>query len=291
LIIEHVSGMHYGDYMRTHVFAPLHMTHTFVGGYAPGGAVLAQGCKPGETASAARIPVRPIMEASTYGAGGISTTAQDWAHWYDALNRGRLLSPRSMQAMFTAVTLPDGTNTGYGMGMEVDDFRGEPRRGHNGQTQGFVADYASFPNRRLGFLILADAYGAETSVLMRALQVRAMPDLSYDRLPAATDPDPARGALIRRAIRQMILAEEPPFALLSERLRSFPTDPQGADQRARLHDVAADMARFEYLRSEPPPNGGFERYLYRVTRANGDTSYFTVSWSNGQLVGLRWYDE
>lgn len=289
LIIERVTGRHFGDYMRDTVFAPLHMDHTFVSGYAPAGAVIAQGCKPGDGPGAARISVRPISEASTFGAGGILSTVEDWGKWYDALNSGRLLSPRAMQAMFTATILPDGTNTGYGMAMEIDDFRGEPRRGHTGQTQGFVADYESFQNRHVAILILTNQYEANPFPLAQALLLRVMPDLSYDRLQAAPDPDVARTALVRRAIRQMILAEEPPFDLLGARLKTFPTDPQYAPQRARLHDVVAGATALEFVRNEPLANPGPERLLYRATAANGDRSYFMVSWANGQLVGLRWF--
>src|SRR5262245_8767248 len=88
-VVQRVSGERFGDYLRNHLFAPLGMEHTFMGGYAPAGVTLAQGCQPGEGEGAARLTVRPIHEASTFGAGGISSTLPDWAKWDQALNSGR----------------------------------------------------------------------------------------------------------------------------------------------------------------------------------------------------------
>ncbi len=286
LVIERVSGMHFGEYMQANVFAPLRMMGTFESGYGPADAVLAQGCRPGEGEAAARIPVRPISEASTYGAGGIYSTVADWARWYDALNTGALLSPAAMREMFTPVTLPDGSVTGYGFGMEVQDFRGEPRRGHSGQTQGFVADYASFPNRRLAILVLANTYGADTSPLMQALQLREMPDLRYERLVVPLDPDPPRSALIRRALEQAVL-NRGGTDLLSDHMRAFATSADAAPLRAQLQDVLVDMARFEFLRASAPANGNYMRYLYRATGSRGASQYITVAWLDGKLLRLR----
>ncbi len=287
LVVQRVSGEPFGEHMRRDLFAPLHLDHTFVGGYAPANAVLAQGCKPGEGDGAARIAVRPITEASTFGAGGISSTLQDWAAWDDAFQNGRLLSASSMQQMFTPTILPDGTNTGYGMAMEVDDFRGEPRRGHTGQTQGFVGLYSHFPNRHLSILILTNQYGAFPESLARALQIQEMPDLAYDRLPVVADPNPGQTNNVRRAIRQLILVEEP-LDLLGDDMRGFATGAQYADQRADLHDLVATMSRFEYLRDDPPPNGGYQRAIYRATDGAGVTSYFIASWRDGRLYRVRW---
>lgn len=289
-VVQRVSGERFGDYLRRHVFDANHMSHTFMGGYTPPEAApLAQGCRPGEGEGAARIPVRPITEESTFGAGGIRSTLQDWAHWDDALADERLLSPRAMHEMLTPVTLPDGTETGYGFGVEVSPFRGERTFGHSGQTQGFIALYSTFPDRDTGVMLFTNQYNGNPSALMNGLMLRAVPELSYDRIAAPADPDPARTEAVRRALRQLIL-DERPYDLLHDDIRSFAESAEAAPQRARLHDIVANAERVEYLRSEEPPGGGYMRHLYRYT--TGDvTSYFTVGWRDGKLYRLRYEEQ
>ena len=48
LVIERISGMAFGNYMRERVFEPLQLENTFVAGYGPPGMALVQGCRPGE---------------------------------------------------------------------------------------------------------------------------------------------------------------------------------------------------------------------------------------------------
>jgi CubicO group peptidase (beta-lactamase class C family) len=288
LVIERVSGEHFGDYMREHVFAPHHLEHTFVSGYGPPGVTIAQGCQPGATATDPRLNVRPISEASTYGAGGIVSTLQDWALWDDAFQNGRVLSERSMIEMLTPVTLPDGEVVDYGFGISPDRFRGERRISHNGQTQGFVADYAHFPDRGVSIMIFANSYHGATSYLMSALVFQEMPDLSYDRRTATTDPDPARGELIRRGIRQLILLEAP-MDLLGENARAYALSEESAYERSRVADVVANPARIEYIREEE--RAGIPRHLYRYLDRNDATFYFDAGVVDGKLERLRWDED
>jgi len=284
LVVQRVSGERFGDYLRTHLFGPLDLDHSFMGGYAPAGAVLAQGCKPGEGEGAARIPVPPIHEASTFGAGGISSTLQDWAVWDDALHDGRLLSARAMEALFTPQRLPNGEDTGYAFGMGIDEFRGLRRRSHNGQTQGFVADYAHYPDRGISTIVFGNTYGGGLSGVSRALALRVMPDLSYDNIPVPADPDPARTERSRRALRQMILGETP-ADLLSPQVAAVATEERFASTRDALRPYVEHEDELQYLRSDPPDDG-VERHIYRIV-LDGETEYLNFIWRDGVLIGLR----
>lgn len=282
LVVQRVSGERFGDYLRAHLFQPLGMTHTFMGGYAPAGVTLAQGCKPGE--GEARIPVRPIHESSTFGAGGISSTLQDWAKWDEALQSGRLLSARAMEALFTPQLLANGQNTGYAFGMQIDTFRGVARRTHNGQTQGFVADYAHYPERDVSTIVFANVYGGGIAGVSRALAMRLMPQLSYDAMTVPPDPDPARTERSRRALRQM-LGDETPRDLLSPPLQAVATDESFAETRAALRPFVEHENELVYLRSDPP-DGDVERHIYRIV-LDGETEYLNFIWRGGVLIGLR----
>ncbi len=287
-VVQRVSGEHFGDYLRAHVFEPLGMQHTFMGGYAPQNVALAQGCKPGETPDAARIGVRPITEASTFGAGGISSTLADWALWDDALHDGRVLSSRAMELLFTTQRLSDGSDTGYAFGMFRNEYRGLPRLTHSGQTQGFSANYEHFPDRDVSMVLFANTYGARLGGVARGLEMKAMPDLSYGRLSVPADPDPQLTANTRRALRQIGLAEQP-LDLLSPEVRAAATDPQSASAIAPLRPHAENADQVVFLRADPP-DGEYTRYIYKSV-IDGETSYLLFTWQQGLLAGLRIEDE
>jgi CubicO group peptidase (beta-lactamase class C family) len=289
-VVQRVSGERFGDYLRNHLFEPLGMEHTFMGGYAPAGARLAQGCQPGEGEGAPRLTVRPIHESSTFGAGGISSTLQDWAKWDQALHSGRLLSARSMELLFTPQVLPNGENTGYAFGMGIDEFRGQHRRVHNGQTQGFVADYEHYPDRNVSIIAFASTYHGNPDDVAQALAIRAIPELSYHGLPAAADPDLARTALVRRALRQAVLGEEP-FDLLDQDTLRFATEAGFANDRALMAPYVTNMRSFDYLQQQIIPGADGPRHLYRVTTNDGEIAYFRIGWHEGKLHRIRWDNE
>ncbi len=288
LVVERASGEHFGDYLRTQLFEPLGMRHTFMGGYAPAGVQLAQGCRPGEGEDAARIPVRPIHELSTYGAGGVSTTLQDWALWNEALFAGHLLSPEAMNVMLTPQLLADNSSTGYGFGLFPDEFRGVRRVRHDGQTQGFVADYEHFPDQDVSIVTFANMYGAGVMAVARSLVFHALPQLSYDQIAVPADPDPARTQASRRALRQALLGEQP-ADLLSDDMRGFAANAQYAEARAQMRIYADHADDFVYLRSDPPEDG-YERHVYKLA-LDGETTYIAFMWREGLVYGMQRMDE
>jgi len=288
LVVQGVSGERFGDYLREHLFEPLGMHHTFMGGYAPEGVTLAQGCKPGDAPDAPRVDVRPITEASTFGAGGISSTLTDWALWDEALHGGHILSPRAMEVLFTTQHLADGSDTGYAFGMFRTEYRGLPRLDHSGQTQGFSANYEHFPDRDVSMIVFANSYGSRFGGVVRGLEAQVLPDLSYDRLPVPTDPDPQRTATTRRALRQIALAEQP-LDLLASDVRAAAIDPQMASVLAPLRPHAEHAAQVVFLRSDPP-DGEYTRDIYKSV-IDGETSYLLFTWHEGLLAGLRVEDE
>jgi D-alanyl-D-alanine carboxypeptidase len=288
LVVERVAGARFGDHLRTQLFQPLGMHHTFMGGYAPAGVHLSQGCRPGAGERATRVSVRPIHESSTYGAGGISTTLRDWARWDDALFAGRLLSPRAMDVLLTPQRLTDGSSSNYGFGLFPDEFRSVRRIRHDGQTQGFVADYQHFPAQGVSVVTFANMYDADVAGVSRSLIFRAIPQLSYDHIAVPPDPNPARTLATKRALRQALLNEQP-ADLLSDGMRGFATGPQFAEARAQLRVYGEHAAEFVYLLSDPL-DGERERHVYKLT-LDGETTYLAFTWRQGKVIGMQRMDE
>ena len=288
LVVQEVSGMPFGDYLRERIFAPLNMEHTFMGGYGSKNQLVATGCKPREGGEGWR-EVKPILEASTYGAGGVLTTLNDWALWDDALSDGRLLTKEGMNELLTSHLL-DGADTEYAFGIMVNEFRGLRRFMHSGETQGFSAMYWNFPDKKVGILLLTNGHDANTGLLPQKLALRAMPELNYDQIVAPPDPHPEFTQKMRHILQQLFFEDEPQD-LLGKNMRFYATDDAFANNRESLGAIVASMEHFEYLRSQAVEDEeGYTRYLYRIV-SNGETAYFTAGWRNGQLERFMWDEE
>jgi CubicO group peptidase (beta-lactamase class C family) len=289
LVIEKLTGQRYGDFMRDELFAPLGLRETFVAGRTPLGLALVQGCKPAGRDGAERSPVRPISEASTYGAAGVLSTLEDWALWDDALADGRLLSAEAMAILTTPQTLADGALTDYGFGLEIGEFRGRRSISHSGQTQGFTALYETYPEEGTAVMVWVNQYGSNPAPLFDALRIKALPDASYDRLPAAEDPDPARAETVGTALRQYYLGEAGVDRLDPE-LRAAAASQATATTRARLRPVVAAMTGLQFLRSRQRTTRPGETVLYRVL-GEGRLGYFSVGVRDGVVDRVFWEQE
>lgn len=140
--VERISGETFADWMATNVFHPLGMHDTFVRinpaqlienraeGYAPndqGGWMIARD-----------------LGGST-GAGGIYTTVEDLAKWVRNYKTGELGGPEIFEQMSTRYVLNDGSPTGYGFGLFIDEFRGLERIHHGGADTAHRSMVLYFP--------------------------------------------------------------------------------------------------------------------------------------------------
>jgi CubicO group peptidase (beta-lactamase class C family) len=81
----------------------------------------------------------------------------DLARFFVALDKGLVLKPQSLQALWSSVKLNDGKEIDYGLGWSLDQHRGRKVVGHEG---GGAAWIAHFPNERLSIAILCNLNGA-----------------------------------------------------------------------------------------------------------------------------------
>ncbi len=194
LLIEHVSGMSYGDFLEQRIFKPLGMTSTFVRGY--------DDTRPNVATEYESFALGPWEHATHLdytwfgGAGAIISNARDLAKWNAALSGGRLLSKHSLTEMMTPHRI--GKNDpfpDYGFGIEISHLpNGHLMISHGGNTYGAATQDARFPDDHLGIVVLANSgafsYNSTVSALYRAL----VPS-------AAVKPSPHPGATPGKAAR------------------------------------------------------------------------------------------
>lgn len=138
-IVEDVSGMPFGRYLREEVFAPLGMEHSDLARSGRVRSRLATGYQlrsHGLTAVADR-------EAGPAGGGSVCSTTFDMARFAAALlggganEHGRVLNRGTLGTMFGPHYQPDPRIPGMGLGFFRDDAGGHPTVGRDGIWPGF----------------------------------------------------------------------------------------------------------------------------------------------------------
>lgn len=151
-IVERVSGEPFAEFGKERLFEPLgmHSTrwrddfHAVVKGRAM-------------AYDAVGDSYRQLMPfESVVGAGGLLTTVGDLLKWNDALDSGQL-GTFVTSALQRIGTLSNGQPTSYAGGINVDDFHGVRRLWHSGETAGYEAYLARFPDQKVSIALLCNA--------------------------------------------------------------------------------------------------------------------------------------
>ena len=182
LIAEKVTGHTMADLIQERIARPLHLTDTYLvtgtdpktpalaHGYEPDAAHLAPLLPPGTPAGTAFAgPARPagyvdttwINPSTEWAAGGMVSTARDWARFDRALLSGELLPPALLKQMRTTVAEEsEFPNRRYGLGLEQVTTPCGTVWGHNGQVPGYSSEnYTDAAGRRTVSVLTATIFG------------------------------------------------------------------------------------------------------------------------------------
>jgi CubicO group peptidase (beta-lactamase class C family) len=195
VIIERVSGKSYAQALQERLFAPLGLTHTAVDDAAEVVPNRASGYMSARASASGFQNASFIAMSFPGGAGDLRATTSDLCAWHAALLGGKVLSPESLQAMLTPVTLNDGklpthpgrngdkVETRYGFGVGLDIIGGHRTVSHGGEIQGFAAYLETLPDDDVTFAQMINteggpfappAFRAAPSALNRAIRAAAL---------------------------------------------------------------------------------------------------------------------
>jgi CubicO group peptidase (beta-lactamase class C family) len=172
LIVERASGQPYPQFLAEKILSPLQLTQTATGG-AP--AAAARGYRDGQ-------PVPPWDLDAMPGTGDIWSTTGDLTRFTAALHGGELVSASSLRAMCTARAVLDDdddgepplTTTGYGYGMFIGMFAGQPAYYHPGDNPGYQSLACWLPDQAASIVILVNDEAASITGLLRQLLPAAL---------------------------------------------------------------------------------------------------------------------
>ncbi len=158
-IVEKVSGLAYGDYLRKQFFDPLglHDIGVWQNAAPPDHAAKGYAWLGGR--------LQPALDwdmSWAGGAGELYSTAGDLWRWTEALHGGRVLSRESLRTMTTEVTVakPETLTLRYGMGLYQAEIGWLPALGHNGGLQGYLSAVMFFPEQKVTVVVLGNAMPA-----------------------------------------------------------------------------------------------------------------------------------
>jgi CubicO group peptidase (beta-lactamase class C family) len=191
-LIEEVSGQTWEQFVKQHVYRPLGMNHSTVSDTElqatanrgkphsrSGGAIVGLGTQK-------QLDERATLSATAAPAGGLAISANDMTRWLlTQLGRGkipggdaRLFSEANSVEMWTPVTPQPISERGpefkavtpnfylYGLGWDVEDYRGAKLIWHGGAVFGSLAALALLPDQDVGLFI---AVNSEEGEVVRGL--------------------------------------------------------------------------------------------------------------------------
>jgi len=176
-VVEKVSGLPFGEFLRKRIFEPAGMGHASLdptdsnpdraSGYLP-------------FALGAPEPAVPESTGWLYAAGGLWASASDIARWDLALMAGRILKPESLLIMTSPVTLNDGRLKDYGCGLNVSRASGVKVLSHGGAVSGFRATNILIPSARSAVVVLINDEQSDPGIAQSLAGL-------LNRLPATVD--------------------------------------------------------------------------------------------------------
>jgi CubicO group peptidase (beta-lactamase class C family) len=153
-VIERVSGMRYGDFLKKNIFDVLGMDHT----------VVYDERKP-------KIPNRAVSYEewlgfyrdidytplnNIYGDGNVNSTVSDLFLWDQALYTDRLIPQPVLQHAFRPTTLKDKNQIHYGFGWYLGTYGPFATEYHPGSWLGFQSMILRIPDRHFSVIALAN---------------------------------------------------------------------------------------------------------------------------------------
>ena len=184
-MIEKLSGMTFGTFLKKEIFDILEMDHSLapdymdqkdpdqVAGYISAGGENAELMTSGKAGGFVRVPY-DMLEIG-YADGNISTNVDDMLKWHEYLfneDDDRIVPYSVRKEMWVPHVLKTGVKTPYGLGIMTGDFDEDHKvvsdrteLWHTGGTEGFISRISYFPDEKISAIMLTNWNGIERDAL------------------------------------------------------------------------------------------------------------------------------
>lgn len=152
-IVEKVSGTPFSSFLKTNIFEPLQMDHSYV--YSFGNDSIKENQLDGYRLYRGRhhLKIRGTVNDAIVGDKNVYTTAEDLFKWTLGLNSGKLLTKASMDLMYSKGETVSGTKIPYGFGFRIDT-KDRNCIYHHGRWNGFSTALTKYLEDDLVVIVL-----------------------------------------------------------------------------------------------------------------------------------------
>ncbi|MGQ9472100.1 MAG: serine hydrolase [Candidatus Aminicenantales bacterium] len=185
-VVEAVSGIPYGEFIRRRIALPLGMQATrldsptdLIFGRVRGYRLVADDLRRSEF----------IDTSSRFAGGGLRSTVEDLVKYaYGLIIEGKILRPETRKMMLTSQVQKNGLFTNYGMGWVVDPWNGHFHVNHGGSQQETRTHLAVFPEEGLVIAVACNLEGTNLSPYVQGLAERIFGErMGTEAYPTSVD--------------------------------------------------------------------------------------------------------
>ena len=192
LVVAEAASEDFADFLRDHVFGPLHMRSSVA--FEEGVSRVANRAYGYSADGKGWIRTDQSLTSAVLGDGGIYSSAADLVRWDAALAHGPVLGPAARRQACHSATATDDPNVGYGFGWRIT---GETCW-HSGETMGFRHAIVRYPKRRFTVIVLTNRNEGEPYDVALAIADLFVPGANRVRArEAVTGPDSGAHPLVR----------------------------------------------------------------------------------------------
>lgn len=291
MIVERASGKTFEDFVVERIFKPLNLKslrfkhqQDVVPNRATGYVLRNNVWQNGE-------PFRPKVIAAS---GGILASAVDLARWWEAVLKGKIVKPASLEQMLRPAKLNDGRNVRHGFAFFTNTFNGNTFVFHSGSTVGgFGSGVYYFPKDKITIAVIGNledgGFGAE--YIVKRVSNFYIPGAYVGGLKETPDATPNQTQNALQILKDIGDNKSP--EVLSTNFASKVS----AAFRKQLADNLSQMKSFAYIGNEKIGKDHFmldpvaaEFFRYRMTLAD-KTVYYHFRMNNDGRVGWIIFEE
>jgi len=152
-IVTQASGMPFATFMQKHIFAPLHMKHTFT--FSHDAAVLHEKIATGHTGGKRKRT--PDFLDTVLGDKGVYSTVEDLYKWDQALYTQKLVKRETLQDAFRGSRPEKKKNEDYGFGWRIRPLEhGDTVVYHGGLWHGYTTYLLRNPKDHSALIVLSN---------------------------------------------------------------------------------------------------------------------------------------
>lgn len=172
LIIEHVTGQTYDEYVRQKIFTPFGMQHTSMADWRTLVSHRAHGYQRGKAGLVNAPRYDPLV---AFSAGNVMSTTQDMLKYRAGVFAGTTTPTAVRERLHQLDRLRDGTLVPYSLGCLVHvTLDGHRRIMHSGDISGFSAHYSYYPDDDTTIVVLTNSDSGAPPVSLEAKLARVV---------------------------------------------------------------------------------------------------------------------